>query len=314
VSLNLLYGVKREGVKNCPAPDTSEAPVAAALPALAVPALAGFVLSEITKFLEEEAERYSATYSATAVGDTFYGCIGEQAPINLKAVKLTRKIQGDQTAMDFCLLVEPTLDNTAFQLFPIHLAVARAKAKLIAVDWLAPLNFDLFAPWTFLKTDDWLHTENKLFGYDNDVDLKVEVSLDAVWIDKEQKGHYETIATQTSPFPNVELGREMPGFLSFTGGTVPKPICNQITEDFVKELYNKTIVLSEEDRQNGTRIPFPMVPRSVDTTGKIRGSGNFILTVLVTEHDNYGERIKALSKKLQDKRESIIERISKTFD
>ena len=162
-----------------------------AIPPPLVAAAATAALGEVQKFLKAEAERYSASYSAAVANDTFYDSWAPGAKINLKGLTVQRKVgtkaQKDM-GMELCMAVEPTLDGSAFRLYPIYAQVHRAKAKLIAFDWLAPLGFDLLAPWTVFSSDTR--------GYDNDVDLKVEISLHGIWVDGKPEMHNQLLAKE----------------------------------------------------------------------------------------------------------------------
>lgn len=281
-----------------------------ALPAIAAPALIGAALTEISKFLEAEAARYSASYSAIAISDIFYDtCLPDEASINLDTVTLKRSVKGDpdgKPAMEFQMKAEPTVDSTAFALIPTKLVVRKAKAKLIAVDWLAPLNFDLFAPWTILKSDNWLDTENKWFGYDNDVDLKIEVSLYAIWVEAgdERKIHNELVAKQEFNYLNVELGdKGIPDLGAARGNDDPFTKSPQLLPAIPRSFlykYNKKV----ED-SNGN-------PRFVEK--EAWGGGNYIMTILVTEHDNFSERVKELGNKIKENKEGLVDKITKGLD
>lgn len=156
-----------------------------ALPLLAAP-LATAAISQIQKKLKKEAEKYTASYSAMEIKDTFYSGWTQKANINVKGIMIERFIHGIEIpVMEMCFYLQPTLDEKAFQLKPISVLIRKSKAKLIAFDWLSPFNIDLLTPRTiFSKSKGGLK-----FPKDNDLDLTVQVNLQAIWVDKGQKGH-----------------------------------------------------------------------------------------------------------------------------
>lgn len=318
--------------------------------AFPVAAVAGFIVDQTVQFLKDEGDRYSATYSAAAFGDTFYDGWNKEAAINTRAIRLSRKVKGEP-AMQFCALVEPTLDERAFHLIPVSLSVNLAKAKLIGFDWLAPLNFDLLAPWTIFK--------NEWAGFDNNVDVKIELALEAIWLHEEANSktaiHQEQVAKQEFSFQNVTLGQsgtidpfglrnwtfdtttntliKKPNGDGKSGQPTPSDLCNTHLDRLTRimapkeyvftppgtKLTPEEITLGEEIKNalmSGAKVTspiFPAIPRTrVSTTNY--GPGNFILKALVTEHDNFGERVKELGNKLEGKKEGIVNKVSGWFD
>lgn len=53
----------------------------------------------------------------------------------------------------------------------------------------------------------------------------------------------------------------------------------------------------------------PVVPRS-DLGNSYYGTGNFALSILVTEHDDYGEKIKELGQTVEEKKGGWVSQIS----
>lgn len=253
--------------------------------------VAGLAISQAQQFLKTESEKYSATYTGIAVGDTFYESNAPAAAINLKAISVRREVDNDK-AMEFCALVVPTLDKTAFRIFPAYLQVHRAKAKLIGFDWLAPFGFDLLAPWTIFQ--------NKLRLTDNDVDVTIDLDIHGVWVDKEQKAHNESLAKQQLKFTGVVLNQNDGGgtLLLKTKKGAPKLTCDNISDYMVSD-----VILTDTE---SNAVLYQAVPRSQYPGGStLVGTGNFILKVLVTEYDDYGNRIKDLGNKLEDNKDSI---------
>lgn len=354
VTLDLEYKVDRNTIKT-PYADATRAGVAAVV----APIIAGYLFNEASDFLKTEAERYSATYSATAFGDTFYTGFAPESPINLKGLILKRTVK-NQPALEFCAAVEPTLDQRAFQLIPLFLSLDLAKAKLIAFDWLAPLNFDLLAPWTVFK--------NEWFAYDNDVDVKIELSLSGIWTttapDGAVKVNNDVLAKQEFSFQNVSLSEKgkrtfIPVYVVKKDDSgqelkhdwaknlkdtkpVDKPSCEASLNSFfaykdrnIKQTVDgveveieplKAIQVSIAKMRASAPV-FPAMPRSfmfkipteecgAKDAGKATcwGTGNFAAKALVTEYDHYGERIKDLKSKLDDKKDTVMKQITGAFD
>lgn len=57
---------------------------------------------------------------------------------------------------------------------------------------------------------------------------------------------------------------------------------------------------------------FPTIPRSYLGGGKL-GAGNFIVSVLVTEYDDYAERVMELEQGVEKNKEGLIERFTGGF-
>lgn len=292
VHLKLVFGEMRDVIA-----EKRKKGVAAGVAIPGAAAVLGFAFTEVQKFLQEEAKRYSASYSAVAVSDIFYNDWDKKASINLEGMHFSRTVKDVKPAMELCLKVEPTLDNTAFQIKPIHIVIRKAKAKLIAFDWLSPLGFDLLAPWTIFK-NDW----STLF--DNDVDLKVQFTLYGVWVDEKQKGHTDLLASQEIRFPNTKLGDEGIKFVDFSADST----CDKVVE----RTDLKPTPAAQKNPFMGQL--FQAVPRSViDEKQGVYGTGNFILTILVTEYDQFGERVKELGTKIEEHKTDWTKKIMEAF-
>ena len=264
-------------LKNCP---ETEDNVTFALPLLGAPVaafLADIAYKQTQKMLEEEAKRYTATYSAAAFSDRFYFnvCNKEGKPtaskINLKSITLTRTIANyDSPAMQLKMKIDPLADGTAFRIQPVSLDVKKSKAKVAAFDFTRPLGFDLLAPWTILQ----LNSVSELFPIrDAKIDMVVDITIHAVWLDKEGIGQSKDVATKQIKLRNIKIGE-------------PKKF-------------------SEEDSEL-----FPVIPRSVKNMKahpglEDLGYGNFVVSIVVTEHDSYGERVTEIKQKLESNQDIL---------
>jgi hypothetical protein len=262
------------------------------VPPAAAAMAAQVVIDAAIAFLQEESERYSASYSGIAVGDAFYDAKGK---INLTGIEMRRMLEQevprfdpvkdvvDETsvcsafrktpkqrpgnvAMSLRFRVEPTRDGTAFLLAPEAVMVDQAKAKIHLFNW--------FEPWTW-------------FGFgaaDSDIDVVVKLTLHAAWVDKDQKGRFEKVAEGEFKIRNLELG------------TTYKPDPDPAKGE--KQLSAGTF--------EGQLVP--AIPRSVPASGG--PGGNFVVTILVTEVDDYGSEIKEHADRLQKGRDGLIERVT----
>jgi hypothetical protein len=243
-------------------------------------------LKQIGKFLEKEAERYTATYSATTMGTAFYTGWTTAADINLTGLTLARYVENETTpAMALDLDVNGSVDGTAFELRPRSVYVRKAKAKLPAFEWLDPVS--------------WFD------GEDNDLDLTVAVSIYGVWVDNSQKGHVDLVSDGSFKISNLELGqvygvggKPIPGG-NLTGHLSPAVPRSQLGS-----------IIETHEQVQVARSPLAPAPgfdsRTMELARPLLGPGNYFVTFLVTEHDDYGTKVKEAADALADRRENIV--------
>lgn len=269
----------------------------AALPSATAASALQMAAKQVQEFLKKEAERYTASYSALAVGDHFYGkCLSGNSPndspyfttlspqsvnqgyacptdgqrsIHLRELNLTRSLPRLGEVMNLVFSIEETIDGTAFQIKPKNIAMSHSKAKIAAFDITRPFGFDILAPWTIFQS---MQTKSLSPARPKEVDVTAEVSITAVWLDRQQNGHSEVIATR-----KFNLGS-----ISLDGKRYPLIASPQL---------------------------FPAIPRS-DLGNGMLGPGNFIVSVLVTEYDDYAERIMELEQGIDKNRDSLINRLT----
>ncbi len=247
----------------------TKAEVAAAQAAGALGAMAAeIVLEQVTKFLEEESERYTATYSGIAVADDFYAGWTVDAPLNLTGITLTRSALVDDsrtTAATIGFEVKGTRDLTAFEIKPVSARVDYAKAKIA--------RFGLLDPGSWFEDAD------------DTIDLSVQLTMHAVWTDAEAESHIKKVFEGSLKIQDLKIGTAYgPG----AGAPVPGG-------SFVGQLT-------------------PAIPRSFlgdGSGGPIYGTGNFIISILVTEHDDYGSKVKQVGTALSENQDKIIGYIAK---
>lgn len=221
---------------------------------IATSEIVGFAVKEVEKFLQEEAKRYTASYSGAAVGECFYK--PNQQEISFSGVSIHRKNQRynieDTGAMELELDIKSQADQTAFQINPRKIVLRQSKAKIAAVDITRPFGFDILAPWTIFQTI--ASSPNGLEGViyrPAKIDLKVELNLHGVWVDKDQRGHAELLASRTINIPRVEIGECR--VFSEDGKTTGDNECKSENSDTV----NSTPYLREWKKEL-----FPAIPRS----------------------------------------------------
>lgn len=227
-----------------------------------------FALKQVQQFLKEEARRYTASYSAIAVGDHFYTRCKPNSEIHLQGLKITRSINNVPDAMGLSIDIEDTIDGTAFQIVPKSITINQSKAKIAAFDISRPFGFDILAPWTVFKVNNF--TELSPLR-PNKVDVTAEISITAVWIDSKQEGYSELIASRRLKFSNISLGEKV-------------------------------------DLPDTNKQLFPAIPRSV--VGNKLGLGNFIVSIIVTEYDDFAERILELEKGIEKNKDGIIKQFT----
>lgn len=227
-----------------------------------------FAIEQVQQFLKEEAKRYTASYSAIGVGDHFYTSCEPATDIHLSSLNLTRSINNVPDAMNLSFVIEDSIDGTAFQIIPDKVQIKQSKAKIAAIDISRPFGFDILAPWTIFKINDFSELSPLR---PNKVDLTVQVSITAVWVDKNEKGHNELIASRELKFSNITLGEEI---------SLP---------DSAKQL-------------------FPAIPRSA--IGNKYGLGNFVVSIMVTEYDDFAERILELEKGIEKNKDGLIKQFT----
>jgi hypothetical protein len=257
--------------KACP---QKKNPSEEALAALAGPAI-DFAIKEVEKFLQDEAKRYTASYSASAIDDCFYNGI----EVNLEKITLKRNTKRGQ-AMVLELGIAATRDQTAFQINPLSVTLTNAKAKVAAIDITRPFGFDILAPWTILQ----IAGPRDLFPLrPAQVDMSVNVLLHGIWVDEKGIGHSELVASRNISIPNVPIGS-------------PSIIFNN------EELKNLNL----------KKELFPVIPRSNTKSGA--GYGNYIVSVLVTENDSFGERVTQFADTVKNNESTITKGISKLLE
>ncbi len=302
-----------------------------------VAAAAGFIVDQISKYLEKESERYTATYSAVGVGDQFYGQWKSDASVNLEEITLNRTVESGD-AVKINLKVIPTIDGTAFQVKPSYVNVERAKAKLA--------SFALLDPFSWFS------------GSDNDLDLTVNLKMHAVWRDKKLKVHVQDLAEGEFKIRNVKLGAKyggdgnppVPGG-DFSGKLFPMPgrsflgemlvredkllnlqdlnaeVANSIPpndislkdwQDRVKypfeeklaalKIIDEGISMSKEDAPPGMKW-FKLADRS-----PVLGLGNIVVTILITENDDYGKKVKETSEKVGKRKDDVVKAVKEALE
>jgi hypothetical protein len=232
-----------------------------------------FATEQVQEFLKKEAERYTGSYSAVAAGDHFY--------TSCNSAVNTVHLKG--------LTLNRSVKNVGnvmklnFDIEPtIDGTAFQIKPSNISIEQSKAkvTAFDITRPFGFDLLAPWtIFQANSLEELSplrpNEVDVTAEVSVIGVWVDGKQNGHSKVIATRKFKFGKVPVD----------GNVYPLGASPQL---------------------------FPSIPRSYIGGGKL-GAGNFIVSVLVTEYDDYAERVMELEQGVEKNREGLIERLTRGF-
>ncbi|CUS32845.1 hypothetical protein [Candidatus Nitrospira nitrificans] len=298
-----------------------------------IAAAAGFIVEQISEYLKKESERYTATYSAVAVGDQFYSDWTPDGSVNLQTITLNRTVEsGNAVKISFAVI--PTKDGTAFRLKPSYVHLERAKAKLASFALLDPVS--------------WFSSADK------DLDLTVNLKMHAVWRDEQLKVHVQDLAEGEFQIRNVKLNDQyggngtppVPGG-DFNGKLFPMPARSFLGETLGKEEY-RLLNLQGLNEQVASAIPpnkitledwrrksfadqlkelnleVTMSPSGEEAPSgmqwyKLRGQtpvlglGNFVVTILVTEYDDYGKKVKETSEQVGKQKEDVVKAVKKAL-
>jgi len=299
-----------------------------------IAAAAGFIVEQISEYLKKESERYTATYSAVAVGDRFYSDWTPDASVNLQRITLSRKVESGH-AIKISFDVLPTKDDTAFRLKPSYLHLERAKAKLASFALLDPFS--------------WFSSADK------DLDLTVNLKMHAVWRDEKLNVHVQDLAEGEFTIRNAKLGEQydetgtqrVPGG-NFNGKLFPMPARSFLGEAIVKQdmllnqqglneqvlsmIPKRGIALQDWQRKSSAEkleafgytgtdaVPnkgnapagtqwYPELP----VRSPVLGLGNFVVTILVTEYDDYGKKVKEISEQVGKQKEDVVKAVKEAL-
>jgi hypothetical protein len=300
-------------------PDGGAGPVAALA--------AEFAVKQMISFLDEEAKRYTATYSKASVGDRFWDCQVDTSKensqpnifVNVKSFTVTRLVN-DYVASELVFKVLPSKSKDALLIFPIKAKVNQSKAKVALFDITRPFGFDVLAPWTIfstIKNNEYKDAWGLLPVRDPKIDLKVDISINSAWLEKEGKWQNQSLTTQSILLPSQNI----------TGNSE-----KYVNADSIKEVNADDIEMCEESKDfeqaqkycgslfNETTFQ-PPVPRSTIPLfqvkdGKIMriqdglGFGTFSIGVLVTEYDSFGEKVTQIKDTAKSNEKSITESLT----
>lgn len=310
----------------------------AALGAGEIAAVAGFLVEQAAEYLKKEAERYSATYSGVAVGDQFYGEWTERdannaVPVNLERIVIKRKVEaGDGITVE--LAVDETVDGTAFQLRPTKVHLDRAKAKLAAFALLDPTSWfsgkdkdldltvalGMQSVWVDAKGD--LHVKELADGEFKIRKLELGKSYDNAGTDKVPGGSF---VGQLVPMPpRSYLGKHVVareaqldanGLVKFVESAHP-PAGTKINAWTAMDADQRVAALGLQAKaasSGGAAAAPGMAFYDVPISEPVLGLGNIIVTVLVTEHDDYGKRVKEVSDKVAAQKDKVVDAVEKAL-
>ncbi len=229
-----------------------------------------FATEQVQEFLQKEAERYTGSYSAVAAGDHFYTSC--DSAVNTVHLK---GLTLNRSIRNVGKVMELNFDIEQ----TIDGTAFQIKPNNIKIEQSKAkvTAFDITRPFGFDLLAPWTIFQVNSFKElsplrPNEVDVTAEVSIIGVWVDEKRNGHSKVIATRKFNF----------GKVSVDGTVHPFGASPQL---------------------------FPTIPRSYMGGGKL-GAGNFIVSVLVTEYDDYAERVMELEQGVEKNREGLIERLT----
>ncbi|MEH6681815.1 MAG: hypothetical protein V7724_14795 [Sediminicola sp.] len=284
-SKNSLYNKEEKVVFHMiPAIDTIEDPNSGVRPfgsiilgglAAIVPNAIDIGIAQIGTALEKESLKYTASYSAKIVGDDFYLGANEKNDVS----KVAKNGPGEPTGV--------------LRYGGVHLQRLAAHKKGDSTSSVVELEFAfrkdlggqlLFLEPIFLRVD---RTKAKLRKGDGNVDLMVDLRWNASWLEGSRKFQQKTLAEMSYLFKGVQLKKDYA-----TGDTA-----NNI----------KDLLASHPDY-------FPPIPVSLSDGDVPVGYGNFTLEIIVTEVDDYGQRIAEKASGFRDKESDIAKALKSLLD
>lgn len=236
--------------------------------------LAGVVVDFVKTQLEEEATRYEAQYVRRVAVDRFWratrNAAGEhcwtQNYVGFDVRRITQAHgQSSDSAPAFRMIFgfEPSADQQVLLVKPVFARLEASKAKVLDVRAWSPPS--------------WLLPLFKSTG--NEVEVQVDVQLDAIWIDASQRAKIEQLAAFTVNLGNYDLDA--------------RP---QLTGELA-------------DQQAGW---LPAVPISTRKLGRAPSyAGTFWVKVAVTERDpgNAKKWLERAAREVGARKEAIVERV-----
>ena len=225
--------------------------------AVVLPIVVDLAIKKVGSELDAESKRYTADYSGFVAEHGFYTDDGK---VSFTAIDIRRKVKGED-AISILLSVNKDQQpvNGMLQLTAEQIVLNYAKAKIADSAW--------YLPWTW--------------GNKAELDLDINVTLEAQWVDDKRKGHSEIVANLDIPIRGLAFGNNM----NVSGGV-----------------------------QGFSTTPsawFPAIPVTAKEANKDNKSGNgtYVVKVKITEYDDFGKRVKKLSDYVESNRESWVSKL-----
>lgn len=177
-----------------------------AMAAMVIPILADLAIKKVGSELDAESKRYTADYAGFVAEKGFY----DNGNINFTGVDIRRKIK-DKDAISILLTVQRSLadpdpkkpdPNGMLQLVAHEIQLTDAKTKIADSVW--------YYPWTW--------------GNKAKIDMDVNVTIEAQWIDDQKKGHSEIVANLDLPIRGIAFGKNVSTSFSSTPSAWFAPI------------------------------------------------------------------------------------------
>lgn len=293
------------------------------------PVLAGAIVDQIGKSLATEAERYQATFSADAGGDQFYvkpfdtveaapSAANRATDIRFAGFKLLRTAKNHDAnvpAMTACVIALPGSVDNFFYIIPVSYELNYAKAKVVAFDLTSPFGVDILNPWEIV-TDPLFNGGYELPPGDDDIDIKMSVSLENMFFDKVGKLNVTNTAAEAFDLKAAKMrsGSQYfaayQSFLDKLGPDRSQPYELSCDADAsalqIAELRDRIFALRIDSAERilltAAGRAFPSPKRAVATGDS---NANFLVRVVVEETDEYGARIKELTTAFEKEKPTV---------
>jgi hypothetical protein len=160
--------------------------------------IVGTTIDIVKSELKKESERYHAEFGRRKPFDNFWlyatdnnnAVYRVQNYAGFELIRTTASTSNSSPAFKLVCAITPSSDKEVFRVCPIYFQAQKAKAKV--------LTKKLYAPWTY-------------FAHSGDaINVEVQFRFDAIWVDKDQKIHTESMGSDTIPFNQYNIGECSP--------------------------------------------------------------------------------------------------------
>lgn len=231
-----------------------------------------FLVKETAKALKNESEKYTAQYAGFVSDDTFYSSYSPSPVSCIENIGESKPV------------AVKGINITRF----VEIKGVQKKAFKAVLDFEFTRNFDYFRIKPFKV--GMAFSKAKCAGDSVDVDLKIEVH--EIWKDKKElKTRNNLIASVDIPLRGLKY---KPSIEEDTNLDNLNPNNFQVYSQFIPAIRRSYLGYVDNDDDK-----------------KVYGLGNYVINVIVTETDEFGEQIKRVSTLLEDNREKIVDSVKK---